>query len=143
MNRQILIILHLTKKMKMKKLLTFLALIASTSLTQSIFAQQKSVNEITFKSDKVIFDKEPKFECKQIVFNDKTQVVTLTENVSLKTEKFEFANADKAVYNQKTKKLTIYNCKGFTIDGKVVTDNDKKRKNIVEYTFGEDIAYLL
>jgi lipopolysaccharide assembly outer membrane protein LptD (OstA) len=125
----------------MKKIITLLMLVGLTSLTHATFAQQKS-DEYIISSDKIIFDKEPQFECKQIAYNDKTKIMTL-QNVSLKTDKFEFINAGKVVYNENTKKLTIYNCKGFTIDGKVVIQTDKKRKNVVEYTIGEDVAYLL
>ena len=112
-------------------------------MTQTATAQQKSGDEITISSDNVVFDNDPKFECKQLVYNDKTQIMTFIDNVSLKTEKFEFADAGKVVYNQKTKKLTIYDCKGFTVDGKVVTKNNASEKKIVEYTLGDDTVYLL
>lgn len=123
--------------------MTLFVLFCFIGLTQTATAQQKSGDEITISSDNVVFDNDPKFECKQLVYNDKTQIMTFIDNVSLKTEKFEFADAGKVVYNQKTKKLTIYDCKGFTVDGKVVTKNNASEKKIVEYTLGDDTVYLL
>jgi lipopolysaccharide assembly outer membrane protein LptD (OstA) len=127
----------------MKKISTFLTLICFISLTQTSFGQDHSNNDITLVADKVILSTGPKFECNQIVYNDKTQIMTLIDNVSMRTDKFEFEKAGKVVYNQKTKKLTIYDCKGFTIDGKVITKSGKKKINIVEYIIGDDTAYLL
>lgn len=127
----------------MKKLLTLLFLICSISLTKIASAQTKSSGETTLSSDKIVFNQDPKFQCKKISFDDKTQRMTLIENVSLKTDKFELSNASKVVYDQKTKKITIYECKGFTIDGKVVTNNKTHKKNIVEYTLGDDTVYIL
>lgn len=127
----------------MKKLLTILFLVCSISLTNIASAQTKSNGETTLSSDKIVFNQDPKFQCKQISFDDKTQIMTLLENVSLKTEKFELSNAGKVVYDQKTKKLTIYDCKEFTIDGKVVTNKKTHKKNIVEYTLGDDTVYIL
>jgi hypothetical protein len=60
-------------------------------------------------SEKVVFDKEPQFTCKKIDYDEQNKVMTLTENVSFKNDKFEFANAGKVVYNEKTKKLTKIN----------------------------------
>lgn len=123
--------------------MTLLTLVTFFALTQAASAQTKSGGDITITSDKVVFDKDPQFVCKQLVYNDKTHVMTLTENVSLKTDKFEFANAGKVVYNEKTKKLIIYDCKGFTIDGKIVLKDNVSEVKTVEYTLGDDTAYLL
>ena len=123
--------------------MTLLALTTFFGLTQTTSAQTKSEDDITISSDKVVFDKGPQFVCKQLIYNDKTHVMTLTDNVSLKTEKFEFADAGKVLYNEKTKKLIIYDCKGFTIDGKIVVKDNVSEVKTVEYTLGEDTAYLL
>jgi lipopolysaccharide export system protein LptA len=127
----------------MKKVLTLLTLAFFLGLTQTASAQTKSEGDITICSDKVVFDKDPQFTCKQLKYNDKTKVMTLTDNVSLKTDKFEFADAGKVVYDEKTKKLIIYDCKGFTIDGKVVVNDNASKVKTVEYTLGDDTVYLL
>lgn len=127
----------------MKKVLTLLTLAFFLGLTQTASAQTKSGDDITISSDKVVFDKDPQFICKQLIYNDKTHVMTLTDNVSLKTDKFEFADAGKVVYNEKTKKLIIYDCKGFTIDGKIVVKDNVSEVKTVEYTLGDDTVYLL
>lgn len=123
--------------------MTLLTLATFFGLTQTASAQKKSGDEITISSDKVVFDKDPQFVCKQLIYNDKTHVMTLTDNVSLKTDKFEFADAGKVVYNEKTKKLIIYDCKGFTIDGKIVVKDNVSEVKTVEYTLGDDTVYLL
>lgn len=123
--------------------MTLLTLATFFGLTQTASAQKKSGDEITISSDKVVFDKDPQFVCKQLIYNDKTHVMTLTVNVSLKTDKFEFADAGKVVYNEKTKKLIIYDCKGFTIDGKIVVKDNVSEVKTVEYTLGDDTVYLL
>jgi hypothetical protein len=127
----------------MKKLLTTLTFALLFGLTQTASAQTKPEGDITISSDKVIFDKDPQFICKQLKYNDETKVMTLTDNVSLKTDKFEFADAGKVVYNEKTKKLIIYDCKGFTINGKVVVNDNVSKVKTVEYTLGDDTVYLL
>ena len=127
----------------MKKVLTLLTFAFFLSLTQTVSAQAKSEGGITICSDKVVFDKDPQFTCKQLKYNDETKVMTLTDNVSLKTDKFEFSDAGKVVYNEKTKKLIIYDCKGFTIDGKVVVSDNVSKVKTVEYTIGDDTVYLL
>ncbi len=127
----------------MKKLMTLLLLTCCICLIQTASAQVKNNGETTFKSNKIVFNQDPKFTCNQISYDDKTQEMILLENVSLKTDKFEFTNAGKVVYDQKSKKMTIYGCQGFTIDGKVVTQTGTEKKNIVEYTLGDDTVYLL
>ena len=129
----------------MKKIMTLLlpTLASFFGLTQTTSAQIKSEGDITISSGKVVFDKDPQFVCKELIYNDKTHVMTLKDNVSLKTDKFEFANAGKVVYNEKTKKLIIYDCKGFTINGKIVMKDNVSKVKTVEYTLGEDTVYLL
>ena len=94
-------------------------------------------------SEKVVFDKEPQFTCKKIDYDEQNKVMTLTENVSFKNDKFEFANAGKVVYNEKTKKLIIYDCKSFIIDGKIIAKDNVSNTKTVEYTLGDDTVYLL
>lgn len=127
----------------MKKVITLLTVAIFIGLTQTASAQTKSEDDITISADEVVFDKDPSFVCKQLTYNDKTQIMTLIDNVSLKTDKFEFTDAGKVVYNEKTKKLTIYDCKGFTIDGKVVVNDNVSKVKTVEYTLGDDTVYLL
>ena len=123
--------------------MTLLILAIFIGFTQTASAQTKSEGDIIINSDRVVFDKDPKFVCTQLTYNDKTQVMTLTGNVSLKTDKFEFADAGKVVYNEKTRKLVIYNSRGFTIDGKIVLQDNVSKAKTVEYTLGDDTAYVL
>src|SRR5687767_8800039 len=67
---------------------------------------------------------------KKISFNEKTHL-TILENVSLKSGKFQFENAGKVIYDQKAKKISVYDCKDFTIQGKIVTGIGTAKKNIV------------
>lgn len=127
----------------MKNLLTTFIAFMCLFFGQNSFGQKKSTNELTVSADNVSSDNEMKFECTKIVYNDKSQVTKFLENVSLKTDKVEFTNADKVIYNQVTRKMIIYGCKDFTIDGKIVTQIKKHKKNVIEYTFGSDIAYIL
>jgi len=96
-------------------------------------------------SDKVVFNKDndPQFTCKLIEYDEKNKVMTLTDNVSFKNYKFEFADAGKVVYNEKTKKLIIYDCKNFIIDGKIIAKDNVSNAKTVEYTIGDDNVYLL
>ena len=136
-------ILDFLKQLFMKKITTLLTIATIFSLTQTTFAQTKSDGHITISADKVICDKDPQFTCKQLKYNDETKVMTLTENVSLKTDKFEFVDAGKVVYNEKTKKLIIYDCKGFTVDGKIVIKDNATQVKTIEYTLGDEIVYIL
>ena len=94
-------------------------------------------------SDKVVFNEAPQFTFKQIEYDEVNKVMTLTENVSFKDDKFEFADAGKVIYNEKTKKLIIYNCKSFMIDGKIIARDNVSKAKTVEYTLGDDSVYLL
>ncbi len=127
----------------MKKVATLFAMAIVFGSPQTTHAQTRPGDEITITADKVIFENEPEFLCKKVVYNEKTKEMTLTENVSLKTNKFKFSNAGKVVYNEKTKKLIIYNCNGFTIDGKIIIKNTDSKSNTIEYTLGDDTAYIL
>ena len=96
-------------------------------------------------SDKVVFNKDndPQFTCNLIEYDEKNKVMTLTDNVSFKNDKFEFADAGKVVYNEKTRKLIIYDCKSFMIDGKIIAKDTVSKVKNVEYTLGDDSVYLL
>ena len=74
--------------------------------------------------------------------NDQTKEMQLTGNVDFQSKKFEFTGAEKVIYNEITKKITIFNCQGFTIDGKVIVKSGEKLSNILEYTVGDDKVYL-
>lgn len=125
------------------KLIEILSLAAMLCLTYTASAQAKSEGCINAASDKIVSDKGPIFECKQIAFNDKSHVMTLTEDVSLKSDIFEFADAGKVIYDLKKRRLTIYDCKGFTIDGRIIIKDNVSPVKIVEYTLGDHTAYLL
>lgn len=94
-------------------------------------------------TNKVINNNEPQFSCKKMDYDKENKVMTLTDNVSFKDDKFEFADAAKVVYDEKTKKLIIYECKNFTIDGKIIARDNVSKVKTIEYTIGDDTAYLL
>lgn len=122
----------------MKKIMvTFLA-ICLLVLIETSFGQTKP---ITISSVSSIEDKFTFLSVKS-ARNDKTKEMQMTENVSFTSEKFEFFGANKVIYNETTKKMTVFNCQGFTINGKVVIKNGEKLSNILEYTIGSDTVYL-
>lgn len=127
----------------MKRIWALLTIVFFIGFTQNSFGQKKSDGDIIISCDKIVLDNGPQFVCKKIIYDDEGQIMTLIDHVSFKNNKFELDNAGKVVYNQKTKKLTIYNCKRFTIDGKVVTKLGNQGKGIVEYTLGDDTVYML
>ena len=111
------------------------------TLAQITFGQTDPNQTITIASVKSIED-DFTFLGGKYAHNDTTKEMQLTENVSFTSKKFEFSGADKVIYNQATKKMTIYGCQEFTINGKVVIKNEAKLSNILEYTVGSDTVYL-
>lgn len=121
--------------------MSVLLLSGFTFLTQNLCAQTKSEDETTIIAEKIVCHQDPQFECKKISFNEKTRV-TILENVSLNSGKFQFKNAGKVIYDQKARKLSVYDGKNFSIQGKIVMVGTAK-KNIVEYTIENNTAYIL
>jgi lipopolysaccharide export system protein LptA len=130
----------------MKKTAIFLAffVIAIIGLVTESRAQQNSVSEHhSVKADTVDNFKSIEFSSKRSIHSDDSQLITLLDNVSFKTQKLVVAKAGKVIYDKKSNKLTIYNCESFTFKGKIEIANDVAKKNIVEYTIGSDTLYML
>jgi len=126
----------------MKKLFTLLSVVFFISLSHKSVAQEKQ-DEVIIKSDKIVFHGQPKVQCRELSMNTTTEVMTLSGNVSFNDDNLVFENAGKMVWNKKLNKITVYDVKTFTIKGSIVVESVEVRKNILEYTIGEDKAYLL
>ena len=113
----------------MKNFQNLILLFTCLAIGQHTFAQAKPTPKMQIFGTKVVID-------------DKKHTMEFLKNVSLKSDKLDLKNAKRLVYHQDTKKMTIYGCKEFTINGKVVCDTEKPKKNIIEYTLGEETAYI-
>jgi hypothetical protein len=82
------------------------------------------------------------FESSQIEYDPKTGQTHHFGNVLFKSKRFEFSGAELVIFNNSTEKMTVFNPKGFTVDGKVIVGSGKKLSNIIEYTIGEDVVYV-
>lgn len=87
--------------------------------------------------------KDSKFECRQITYYHASGLITLSDSAGLKTKKFGFTDADKVVYDEKTRKMKIYNCHKFTMKGEVIIEPSAPLKGVIEYTLDDDKVYLL
>lgn len=126
----------------MKKIfLVLFAVCMFVLMPQMSFGQTTANEPITIAILKSVED-EFTFIAGETVHNDQTKEMQLTENVDFQSKKFEFSGADKVIYNETTKKMTVYGCQGFTINGKVLIKNNEKLSNILEYTIGDDTVYL-
>ncbi len=112
----------------MKNLIFILGLL----LSFSSFAQETDI-----KGEK----NDLKFECDVVIYSSDKNMFEFNGKVSFKTDIIEIENADKIVFNQITKELTVTGLKDFTIDG-AIQIKDKAEKKILTYTIGEKIAYL-
>ena len=60
---------------------------------------------------------------------------------TFKTKNLELKKADKIVYDQKKKQITVTGLQEFSFSGAIQV-KDKGKKRIFKYTLGEKIAYL-
>ena len=125
----------------MKKLIAILFAFYILTLPQISFGQSNLTQPITIAVVKSVEDGFT-FTANQFAHNDQTKESQLTGNVDFQSKKFEFSGADRVIYNETNKKMTVYGCRDFTIDGKVVLKNSEKLTNILEYTIGDDKVYL-
>jgi lipopolysaccharide export system protein LptA len=117
-------------------------LVSLFALTMTASAQTKPGVENGARTEKSVSG-DPKFTSDEASYDDLSQVTTLLKNVSLKTEKFEFEGAKKVIYDGKTKKMKIYDCKKFVFGGTVVINDKSSKTHILEYTLQADRLYLL
>lgn len=128
----------------MKKALLILSIVCFVGLTKTSFGQKSSiVSDLSVKASKVTFKGEPNIECKQAIYNEESHLYTFIDSVSLTTGKLKFLYASKAVYDVNTKKLIVYGCDTFGIEGDVVRKAERAKENIIVYTIGDDTAYVL
>ena len=113
----------------MKNFQNLILLFTCLAIGQHTFAQVKPTPQMQIIGTKAVID-------------GKKHTVEYLKNVSFKSDMLNVKGAKRVVYNEDTKKVTIYGCKEFTINGKVVCDTKKPKKNIIEYTLGEETAYI-
>ena len=125
----------------MKKTVVTLLVFCLLTLSQISFGQADFNQPIEITYVKSVED-EFTFIATKSFHNDKTKEMQLTGNVDFQSKKFEFTGAEKVIYNETTKTMTVFSCQGFTIDGKVIVKTGEKLSNILEYTVGDDKVYL-
>lgn len=125
----------------MKKILLAILGLFIFTCPQISFGQTDFAQPIEIAYFKSVED-EFTFIATKSIHNDKTKEMQLSGNVDFQSKKFEFTGADKVIYNEITKKMTVFSCQGFTIDGKVIVKTGEKLSNILEYTVGDDKVYL-
>ena len=83
------------------------------------------------------------YQCDKSIQDLNGQTITLMGNVTIRTDKFECQNANKVVYNRKMQKITVFGCKKFSIKGEIITVLKKTKEKRIEYSLGNDKAYIL
>jgi hypothetical protein len=126
----------------MKQIPALLFFVLFTMAFQNIFAQTKTDHTVEKAARKLISDQDPEFGGKNITYDEKTQIVTVTGNVYFKTKRLELADAGKIIFDKKANKFLFYDFKGFVADGVVVKDKLSTGR-ILEYTLGDDKVYIL
>lgn len=114
--------------MKKLLLLTLLALLVSSAT--EVAAQENKSKISIVKSDR--FTVSP---------NSKTS--TLEGNATLTSGKLEISKADTVIISKETNRLTVCGSYEFSFNGKIIvfpTTNGKH--TTLEYTVGEDVAYI-
>lgn len=75
-------------------------------------------------------------------FDSKNQILELNGNVQFSTSIVEIAQADKIVYNRKTKEFTISGFKEIRVNGKLQLAEDLGRTTL-RFELGNCVAYLV
>ncbi len=114
-----------------------LLMIASVASAQNQSSEQTTVRKSGDPSNDLV-----QSECMKTISTPETKQITFLGNVTLKTDKFECKNATKAIYDQTLKKLTVYGCKSFSIQGEIILSQNKKIENILEYTIGDNKIFI-
>ena len=109
-----------------------LSILFALLLSISLFSQDPSDRQITsgveVSSDRVIQDAT-------------TNELQLIGNATFVSEELEITNADKIIYNSKTKKVIAEGMISFDFSGAVIVADTKNVSRLV-HTLGEDSAYL-
>ena len=114
----------------MKKVLLTLSLILAFGINS--YAQEKveSENELTYSAEEFV------------QLDSNKEVVTLVGNANLKTDMFEFQNADKIVINKVSKEVLITGKFKVVFNGGTIQRSPELKKNHLRYKIGEKIAYM-
>ena len=121
----------------MKKLVITIVLLSAPIL---LFCQTQNKQEESGKS----FTKSEvvEYSCKSTELSLEKKETTIHDLFSLCNDKIVITNAEKAVINHTTNKVTIYNWEMISFKGAIVTKIGSENRRILEYTIGEDEVYL-
>jgi len=114
----------------MKKIFITLSLILAIGMNCYSQNEVKPENELTYSCDEMI---------KQ---NLEEETITLIGNANLKTSVFEFEDADKIVFNKKTKEIFVIGGYKVYLNGGIITQKPIPEKKWLRYKIGENVAYV-
>jgi lipopolysaccharide export system protein LptA len=114
----------------MKKLFLLSVFTLVVASMNSLSAQKKEAELSITKSDRYWV-------------NSNNNVSTLEGNVAISFGKLEVSNADKVTIDKEANKIVVVGYKEFAFRGKliVVPNNDDKYTRL-EYTIGDEVAYI-
>jgi len=114
----------------MRKLFLLSVLLLIIATTSSLSAQKHEAEISITKSDRYSIDA-------------KSKVSILEGNVAIKFGKLDVSKADKVTIDKETNKIIIVGCKEFSFKGKlIVVPTIVNKHTIIEYTIGDEVAYL-
>jgi ethanolamine utilization protein EutP (predicted NTPase) len=104
---------------------------------------------------KWLIDKNTLFTCQNINYSEKSDTVIFQNNVNFNSVFVQIKDAEKILFNKKTKKLTILSPKkgmmemndkknGMKLISKIslINEDDWKKVKCIEYTIGEHAVYV-
>ncbi len=114
----------------MKKAILNLSLILAFGINS--YAQEKveSKNELTYSAEKYV------------KLDSDKEIVTLIGNANLKTDVFEFQNADKIIINKISNEVLITGKFKVVFNGGTIQRAPELKKNQLRYKIGEKVAYM-
>jgi lipopolysaccharide export system protein LptA len=114
----------------MKTLILLGGLTLFVSLKNVLIAQENNKKVSIKKSDTY-----------SLTSNGKISI--LVGNVAITSDKLEVAKADKVVIDNETNKVSVVGYAEFSFKGKlIVVPSTDSRQKTLEYTVGEDVAYI-
>lgn len=81
------------------------------------------------------------FKSNSVSINEKSNIFTYSGNVSFNDNVMEVKNANKIVYNAKSKELIITGAENFTFDGEIEV-SEVVKVTTIRYKMGERVAYV-
>lgn len=125
-----------------------LLLLAAILFSSGIYAQEFQVTQEFPKSELPNFpelhnkDWDISFSGDSSSFDSKNQILELKGNVQFSTSIVEIAQADKIVYNRKTKEFTISGFKEIRVNGELQLAEDLGPTTL-KFELGNCVAYLV